>query len=209
MTTQLTIAAAGPEPLGKLGQWFTPPKLAARMAAWVRPLFEDAARRAITLRVLEPSAGAGHLVHAVRALAPGASIDAVEIDPRFAAELRVRGVATRVHEGDYLARPAPARRYHLAIANPPFDGGDETEHLAKMLDEADRVVVLLPARSLHGRARWERVWSRLGADADGWYLRRKAMLRARPKFSASGGSDEIVVLDLRHGAAGRCEMEWW
>lgn len=185
-------------------QFFTPPDVAGRMAAWAAPLFADAARRAWTVRVLEPSAGSGALVQAVRALAPGASIDAVERDPRWARHLRTLACA-EVHEGDYLDRPAPAHRYHLAIANPPYNGGEEGPHVAKLLDEADRIVLHLPVRSLHGVERHELAWRRIGVD---WWVRREARLVRRPKYVGAGGSDEIIVLDLRR-AAGPCELEWW
>lgn len=54
--TQLSIDAAGPEPDRSQSQWFTPPWLAGRMAAWLlTPWILDANRRAYSLRILEPS----------------------------------------------------------------------------------------------------------------------------------------------------------
>lgn len=204
--TQLSIAAAGPEPTPELAQWFTDPKLAAELVGLAGRLLDDATHRAYTLRVLEPSAGRGNLVRAVRSRAPGALIDAVELDPRWCHELRVLGGCT-VHEGDYLARPAPAQRYDLAVCNVPFDGGEEADHLEKLLNEAERVAALLPARSLHGRDRHRRVWSRVGQQHE-WSLRQFVHMVSRPAFGEKGGSDEIVLVDLRRGVPGPCDVRW-
>jgi hypothetical protein len=201
MTSQLSIDAAGPEPDRELSQWFTPPWLAQKMAAWVfTPWILDANKRAFSLRILEPSAGCGHIVQAFRALAPGATIDAVEIDPRWANHLRMLACCN-VHEGDYLARPAPERRYDITPANVPYDGGEEADHVEKILDESNHAILHLPVRSLHGRARFDAIWRRFGKSeaqgGGGWWLRREARLIARPKYGKDGGSDEIVVLDCR------------
>jgi predicted RNA methylase len=210
VTAQLSIDVAGPEPDRTASQWFTPPALAQRMAAWVRPALFDAAQRAYTLRILEPSAGCGHIVQALRALSPGAQIDACELDPRWAEHLRMLACCT-VHEGDYLARAAPQRRYNLAVSNPPYDGGEEADHVAKILDESERAILHLPVRSLHGRARWAAIWNRFARterDGGGWWIRREARLIARPKYGKDAGSDEIVILDCRR-VPGPCDLEWW
>ena len=207
MTAQFSIAEAGPEPDRSQSQWMTPPWLAQRMAQWVRPALFDAAQRAYTLRILEPSAGCGHIVRAFRALAPGATIDAVELDPRWAAHLRMLA-SCHVHEGDYLARPAPAKRYDLAASNPPYDGGEEADHVEKILEESERAVLHLPVRSLHGRGRFEAIWRRFNRSGGEWWIRREARLIARPKYGKDGGSDEIVILDCRR-VPGPCDLEWW
>lgn len=204
--TQLSIAAAGPEPTPELAQWFTPPLLAEYLVGLAGKLLDDATHRGVCLRVLEPSAGRGNLVRAVQARAPGALIDAVELDPRWCAELRVLG-GCRVSGGDYLTRPAPARRYDLGVCNVPFDGGEEADHLEKLLDETERLVGLLPARSLHGRDRFRRVWSRVGQQHE-WSLRQLVHMVLRPAFGAKGGSDEIVLFDLRRGVPGPCDVRW-
>lgn len=209
--TQLSIDAAGPVADPTLGQWFTPPDLAAALVGLAASTFDHDAR--CTLRVLEPSAGRGNLIRAIVARAPGAAIDAIDIDPRWCHELRVLG-GCRVHEGDYLARPAPAQRYDLAVTNPPYDGGAETEHLAKLLDECTRIVALLPTRSLHGKARYRRVWHRFDPRPEAralgpndWHVRQKVHCVSRPAFGESGGTDEIVLLDLRR-APGPCDVRW-
>lgn len=215
---QFALGDMGPVCVDKRSQFFTPAWVADRMVDWIRPLLDDATRRAWTLRILEPSAGSGALVRPVRIAARGALVDAVELDPAWAAHLREeqvsRGIRAdgsrstgrcRVIEGDYLEQPPPAERYHLAITNPPFSGGEEAAHLAKMMDEAERIIAHLPARSLHGVDRHRQVWRRIGVD---WWLRREARLVRRPCYRGQGGSDEIVIVDLRR-APGPCEVEWW
>ena len=206
---QLAIDAVGPEPDPELAQWFTPPPLAAELVSLAGSYLDDATRRARTIRILEPSAGRGNLVRALRARAPGAKLDAVELDPRWAEELRILG-GCDVFEGDYLERPAPAQRYDLAACNVPFDGGEEGPHIAKLLDETERILALLPTRSLHGRERYRQVWHRFDSrrvERD-WWMRQKVHCITRPAFGAKGGTDEIVLLDLRRNVPGGCRVGW-
>lgn len=199
--TQLSIVEAGPQQAPALSQWFTPPEIAremVRMAAQFLRMRPDT-------RIIEPSAGRGNLVRAVLEVAPLAHVDALDIDPRWGAELSSLGPNVTGETVDYLERPAPSRRYHLAITNPPFDGGAEADHLAKLLDECERVIALLPTRSLHGAHRFERVWSRFRGE---WWLREQVHLVRRPKFGPGGGSDEIVLLDMQRNCPGDCRVRW-
>lgn len=201
---QLTFAEAGPECDRRLSQWFTPPSIAGVMAQ----MADVHLRSRPDFRVLEPSAGCGHLVRAVLDRAePGCTVDAVELDPRWRPDLERTGA--NVHIGCYLERPAPEKLYHLAITNPPFDGGLEGPHLEKMMRESLRIIALLPARSLHGADRHSRIWSRMGrgAPGEGWWLRGVTYLVLRPKFGGSGGSDEIVIVDLQR-VPGQCHVRW-
>lgn len=200
--TQLSIVEAGPVQNPALSQWFTPPEIAREMVRMAAALVAKDPR----VRVLEPSAGQGNLVRAMLELSSGfARIDAVELDSRWQGSLEGLGDNVRVEICDYLERPAPRQRYQLAITNPPYDGGLEAAHLAKMLDECDRVIALLPARSLHGVDRFERVWSRIGRE---WAMREIVHLVRRPKFGPGGGSDEIVLLDMQRNCPGDCRVRW-
>jgi hypothetical protein len=187
--SQLAIIEAGPVLDASKSQWFTSPVLA--------------------LRVLEPSAGSGNLVRAVLRRVPTATIDAVEIDVRFIPELEGIGPNVTAIHADYLAHPAPAQRYDLAPCNLPFDDGAETPLLEKLLDEAERIPALLPSRSLFGRDRHERVWWRFDArnPKRDWWIRQIVNVVPRPRFAAGGGSDDIVLLDLRR-VPGPCEVSW-
>lgn len=121
MTDRITYT---PDP--GLSYWPTPPDVADDLVHWV---MEPWHALGDGVRVLEPSAGDGHLARAIRARLPEAHITAVEPDPGRAAGLRATGVADVTVEGtleDYLNGVAVAaaagdwRPFHLAIANPPF-----------------------------------------------------------------------------------------
>ena len=74
------------------------------------------------VRILEPSAGDGALVRAVRGRLPAARVTAVEPEPGRAAQLMAAGIADEVVAStleDYLTQ-AVAEPYDLVIANPPF-----------------------------------------------------------------------------------------
>jgi methylase of polypeptide subunit release factors len=200
--TQLSIVEAGPACDPERAQWLTPMSLAREIVSLARTLLDDATRRGYPVRVLEPSAGRGNLVRAVRERCPSAIIDAVELDERWSEDLLPH--ASGVEIADYLARPAPNRRYDLIVSNPPFDGGQEVDHVAKMLDEGERVLLLLPSRSLHGGERYRRIWQRMGRD---WWLRQQVHCVSRPRFGQHGGTDEIVLLDLRR-TPGDCAVRW-
>lgn len=201
-TEQLALGVT-PEPDRGLSQWFTQPRTAEALIDLVGPLLTDARQREFPLRILEPSAGSGALVRILRRRCPLADIEAVELDARWGPALAEAG-ASRISICDYLTRPAPRHRYDLTVSNPPFTGGEEAAHVAKMLDESDRLALLFPARGLFGRDRHNAIWSRVGTE---WWLRQQVNLIGRPKFSTDAGSDEYVLLDLRR-TPGPCEVRW-
>lgn len=216
--SQLAFIEAGPAPDPSASQWFTPEPI-ARELAWLaqdmftsRTFYRGRLRAESPLRVLEPSAGRGALIRAIfevesNGRAPHTlTVDAVERDPRWAEQLADLP-RVRVETCCYLERPAPAQRYDLAITNPPYDGGVETQHLAKMLDECERILALLPARSLHGVARYEWVWSRFQGPGQDWWLHQQKHLIRRPSFGEGGGKDEIVLLDMQR-VQGACSVGW-
>ena len=210
----MTLALPGldalpPERLrsGALSQWFTPHDIAARMARWAGN---------VGGRVLEPSAGSGALVEAWTAEHEDPRIDAVEIDPDFAARLRedVSGGVVVSCE-DYLTRPRPARRYDLALMNPPYEDGLDGLFLAKTMSECDRVIALVRLAALAGSGRHASVWSRIESHADGWHMPGLAVFSSRPVFdgpeSASGSakSDFVCVKLSRVSPPSETRVEWW
>lgn len=110
-----------------LSYWPTPPDVADDLVHWI---VEPWHRQGVGVRVLEPSAGDGHLARAVRGHLPQAHITAVEPDPGRAAGLRAApGLADEVVRStleNYLATAAGAafaadwQPFDLAVANPPF-----------------------------------------------------------------------------------------
>jgi hypothetical protein len=119
-------AAAGVEIVVAPQLYPTPPDLAARMV--------DLADIEAHHRVLEPSAGTGHLL---RAIGPGPDKVAVEIHPRLV-ELLVRsGISgVQIHQQDFLACNGNLGSFDRIVMNPPFGKGEDIKHIlhaAKML----------------------------------------------------------------------------
>lgn len=128
--------------------WFpTPDFLAVRVAI--------AAGICGRMRVLEPSAGEGSLVEAVRRAAPEAPIVAIEInDKRF---LKLASVGSRVGNivmfpRDFLDDadlPSEGQGgFHRVVMNPPFAKGQDVAHVTKafsMLLPCGRLVAIMSA----------------------------------------------------------------
>jgi hypothetical protein len=110
----------------------TPKPLAERMAtlAGVKP----------GMRVLEPSAGNGHLADAARAA--GAEVDTIEISPDLRAVLDAKG--HKVVEHDFTAF-SPSEPYDAVMMNPPFSNRLDAEHVQRaytMLKPGGRLVAI-------------------------------------------------------------------
>jgi protein-L-isoaspartate O-methyltransferase len=111
------------------------------------PTPPDVARQVVGLAgieghmtVLEPSAGTGSLVRAVREAAPEAYVQAVEINPSLAAGLRSLPV-NDIRCGDFLT--TAAGEFDRVVMNPPFaDAADirHVEHALAHLKEGGRLV---------------------------------------------------------------------
>jgi len=145
MTTKATERIAyTPDPA--LSFWPTPTDVAddlVYLALCPGHGLGEAASGVPQVRILEPSAGEGHLARATRAHLPYAHITAVEPNPQRAATLRaLPGVADEVVEStleNYLAAVAVQALtggwtpFDLVLMNPPFtlDGRPEAwaEHL--------------------------------------------------------------------------------
>ena len=77
--------------------------------------------------VLEPSAGDGALVRAVAGR--GVVIDAIEVDPDRARQLRALGPILRSVRQDNFLKVAPVRLYTRIVMNPPFSGTHWMAHV--------------------------------------------------------------------------------
>lgn len=82
------------------------------------------------LRVLEPSAGTGHLAYP---LSEDNDVDCVEIQPDLAHDLDRSGKFGRVWCADFLALP-PSPVYDLVVMNPPFDRGRDIDHVLRAFE---------------------------------------------------------------------------
>ncbi len=84
------------------------------------------------LRVLEPSAGTGHL--ALPCVAKGAMVDCVEVQAGLAEGLRQEGIYARVFHQDFLTlQPTVTGLYDVVVMNPPFDLERDIDHVTHAL----------------------------------------------------------------------------
>lgn len=80
--------------------------------------------------ILEPSAGTGAILRAIRDTAPGAMCDAVEINSGLVRYLRDNFNGVRVQCGDFMEWQ-PVQYYSRIIMNPPFSHGQDIRHILR------------------------------------------------------------------------------
>lgn len=78
--------------------------------------------------ILEPSAGTGAILRAIRDTAPGAMCDAVEINSGLVRYLRENFNGVRVQCGDFMEWQ-PVQYYSRIIMNPPFSHGQDIRNV--------------------------------------------------------------------------------
>lgn len=194
-----------------LSQWQTMPDLADRMVELAGLAGMDRPN------VMEPSAGGGALVAAVRrGCGLDAHITAHEIDPVYCDTLRRAPRAERadvIHEGDFFAWAPPSRPYDAVIANTAYEGGADGRFLARCMDSAQRVTALLRLNAEAGSARHELVWSRVTSGE--WCLTDEAVLVNRPGFigpGEDGAKSDYVVVHLERASIAKRTLTkkvWW
>jgi predicted RNA methylase len=152
-------------PRRDLSQWDTRPPTARRLVAWEA---EARARLAAIrqgkgtdtvvdprldgLRVLEPSAGKGNLVRALRDA--GAEVTAIELDPVRAEALGCQCVDFL----EYAAKLGPGDHFDVCVMNPPYEKDQDLAHILAALSVAPVVVVLARLALLEGQARRAALW---------------------------------------------------
>lgn len=200
MSEQLDLGTIA-ERKRSLSQWYTPPELAQRIVNEFEDLF-------VGRCVLEPSAGDGALVEPLFGVA--SKVHAIELDPSQAAyimsDCTVDETAVTVTTGDFLKLPRFAKRYDVALMNPPFENGQDVAFVMKALEWCGEVVSILRLKALAGVRRKAELWDRVE-------LARLCILSRRPAFSGQKGAmADFVVAHLRrpaHPIPSRPWVEWW
>ena len=104
----------------------------------------DRAEISANMRVLEPSAGKGDLAEAVSASAHEVKIDVIEINSTLSDLLQKKGFEV-TFRGDFLQfNPGP--RYDRIVMNPPFEDGqdiDHVKHAHSLLAPGGRLVAIM------------------------------------------------------------------
>ena len=106
------------------GYFPTPPDIAARVAELADIPNEPG------IAVLDPSAGHGALLHAVRSVAPDAEADAVEINARLRDLIQKQGfpvVAADIFDPEFQ----PGTFYDRIVMNPPYEEGATIDHVQR------------------------------------------------------------------------------
>jgi phospholipid N-methyltransferase len=164
----------------------TPSELAARMVreADIRTGHE----------VLEPSAGTGAILHAIRAAVgvdSSVRVTAVEIQGHF---VHLANIAQRVHFGDFLKCNGELGKFDRIVMNPPFADGQDVEHVEHaltMLKPGGRLVAIMSAGVTFRRDRRTAAFRQQVADSGG-------TIEALPEgsFKEAGTSVRAVIVVL-------------
>ncbi|HDT1524960.1 TPA: plasmid SOS inhibition protein A [Escherichia coli] len=120
--------------------------------------------------ILEPSAGTGAILRAIRDTAPEAMCDAVEINSGLVRYLRENFNGVRVQCGDFMEWQ-PVQYYSRIIMNPPFSHGQDIRHILRAFSLLRPGGERFP--SLAGMERWQ--WQ----DMPFWQVIAEASLAAR------------------------------
>lgn len=203
-----------------LGTGFLPEASAADVSLSQWDMKPDAASKLVEFAgvhrgdlVIEPSAGKGNLVAALRRA--GARVVMVEVDAarvrhlerRFAADCN----ACPIHHADFLdfaARLSAVKRtdeeaLDLAVMNPPYEDNQALLHIVAALSIAPRAVVEAPLALLETARRFDMLWSQ-------HTLANVAVLKERQKHE--GAEDDspmtpMAFFDIRRGP-GRSIVQW-
>lgn len=142
-------------------------------------------------RLIEPSAGSGHFVTAMRKVWPEAIITAVDLHQENALKLHQAG-ATSYLIGRWQGQDVGGFGADLIIGNPPFsEAEDHIRHALNVVAPAGYVAMLLPVSFLSSQRRCKTLWR--PNEPNGLVgmggLRYLWALAERPSFTDNGGTD--------------------
>ena len=87
-------------------------------------------------RILEPEAGTGAILRAIREVAPLVRCDAVELNAALAAHLRAAFPGVNVRCGDFLEYK-PGSLWNKILMNPPFQHAQDIRHIQHALTQLE------------------------------------------------------------------------
>lgn len=177
-----------PERRPELSQYFTPPWIARRLAAWVPTSW----------RVVEPSCGGGNLIAALLENTHEPSlIIGVELDPQWAQHTTNRfDGAVPVLCADFLG---PDCSNYLAmwqpidcvVCNPPFEKNLHSAFVERALERAPVVIGIFPSSIEFGLERHNSLWSKA-------QVTRRARLPQRVSYGGNfAASFDTVALQIQ------------
>lgn len=142
-------------------------------------------------RIIEPSAGSGSFVRAIRAVWPKSMLLAVDLHPENARPLHKAG-ATSYASGRWQTQDVGGFGADLIVGNPPFSEAEEhIAHALNVVSPAGFVAMLLPASFLSSQGRCRRLWTpqEPGSLIGFGGVRYVFPLAERPSFTDDGATD--------------------
>lgn len=150
-------------------------------------------------RVLEPSAGRGAIIQAVRRKSAKCHISAVELMPENAAFLKTKTLAWGIvfDDEDFLTWGSGSKPYQKIIANPPFSKNQDIDHVLKMWEHLAVGGRLVSVMSKH----WQLSENRKERDFRNWIDEVGAeVFELEPgTFSDSGTKVSSVIIFANKG----------
>lgn len=148
-------------------------------------------------RVLEPSAGRGAIIQAIRRKSEYCHISAVELMPENAAFLKTKKLAWNIvfDEDNFLTWDEGAKPYDKIIANPPFSKNQDIDHVYAMWADLKPGGRLVSIMSKH----WQFSGNSKESHFRSWLEAREGGIIDVPagtfKESGTGVSSVIVIID--------------
>jgi hypothetical protein len=156
----------------------------------------DAAAIEPTHRVLEPSAGKGDILDAIRREYPDVSLTAVERNLTLQGVLSAKGYSDIVEYGDFLEHQGA---YDRVCMNPPFEHSADIEHIRKAYDllaPGGRVIAIASEHGFFARDKQSEEFRRwldeLSADVEELPVDAFSSVDA---FRQTGVKTRLIVID--------------
>jgi hypothetical protein len=142
--------------------------------------------------VLEPSAGQGALLDAVKDIWPDVKCTCIEMMVQNAIILRNKGYEPI--EDDFLKWDSQGKKFDLIVANPPFSKNQDIDHIMKMYSLLKHEGMLVTLSSTH----WEDVGGKKEDDFKEWIKDKVYHLKRLPAgyFKESGTNVETNYIVL-------------
>lgn len=173
-------------------EWFNTPDSAAKRVVMKADLSPSH-------KILEPSAGLGHLADAAVSLGiPKDQIDCVEIASQLAEGLKLKGYNV-VHQADFLSYTKGG--YDRIIMNPPFSGDKDIEHVMhafKLLAPGGRLVAIVSGMTGDRQNRTNQNFREF-LDEHGIDEEKLPEGTFKASINSTGVNTKIIVLDKRAG----------
>jgi hypothetical protein len=164
----------------------TPPELIERLLELADITADD--------RVLEPSAGKGDILDAIRKNNPDQSLHAIEIYSTLREILTLKGYTLVGH--DFLSYE-PEKRYDKIIMNPPFENGldiDHVMHAYPMIRSTGRLVAIMGEGVFFRQFKKDKAFREF-LQSNNAYISEPIKEAFKKSFNATGVTVRIVAIN--------------